>query len=329
MDYLTDLIQEFTENKDFQLYYKIQELLNKSQHIFIYENLPENLKAPQIEHILQTKGNCLFYKKGEQLKVSPVGYKHTPWFNREDELTKNVTPFNQTQEYTLLKNAYIMKNDHLETGLLPYIYKYAEFCMEIDITFRNIIDYERAPFVITAGDDSDKKSAELFLQKLTSGEKAIITSDTELGDGTSVNNVSNSNSNIIQLIELNQYKKSEFFDLIGININENMKRSYISDNDTANNNTSSLNMIQTMLFEREEALEEINKMFNTNISVSVNPEFQGGDNEDNNETRESETNQSQDSSNGGANETTDSKSNENDNSDKESDNRKGDKDEWK
>ena len=86
---------------------------------------------------------------------------------------------------------------------------------------------------------------------------------------------------IIQLIELQQYLKASWFNEIGLNTNFNMKREYLSAEEIAANTDVLLPLVDDMLECRQKALEKINAMFGTNISVTKNSSWD-------NKSRESE-----------------------------------------
>ena len=75
---------------------------------------------------------------------------------------------------------------------------------------------------------------------------------------------------LIPLIEYHQYTKASFLNDIGLNANYNMKREAINSNESNLNDDMLRPFIDDMLKMREEAIEEINKKYDLNISVSFN-----------------------------------------------------------
>jgi hypothetical protein len=77
-------------------------------------------------------------------------------------------------------------------------------------------------------------------------------------------------STITDLIEYHQYLKASLYNELGLNANYNMKRESINSNESQLNDDMLHPLIDDMLARRREALEEVNKMFGTNISVEFN-----------------------------------------------------------
>ena len=75
---------------------------------------------------------------------------------------------------------------------------------------------------------------------------------------------------LTDLIEERQYVKASFFNELGLNSNYNMKRESINSNESQLNDDMLHPLIDTMLAMRKEALEEVNAMFGTNITVEFN-----------------------------------------------------------
>jgi hypothetical protein len=92
------------------------------------------------------------------------------------------------------------------------------------------------------------------------------------------------------LIEAHQYILAQFFNEIGIGGNWNMKRERINTAETELM-TDSLDInIQSMLKAREQAVEQINELFNLNLSVKLNPQIyvEDQDEEENNANTDQE-----------------------------------------
>lgn len=74
---------------------------------------------------------------------------------------------------------------------------------------------------------------------------------------------------ITQLIELIQYYKASMYNELGLNANYNMKRERLNLGEVSMNVDVLLPYVDNMLKERQNAVEKINEMFDTEISVKL------------------------------------------------------------
>lgn len=74
---------------------------------------------------------------------------------------------------------------------------------------------------------------------------------------------------ITQLIELIQYYKASMYNELGLNANYNMKRERLNLGEVSMNVDVLLPYVDNMLKERQNAVEKINAMFDTEISVKL------------------------------------------------------------
>ena len=96
-------------------------------------------------------------------------------------------------------------------------------------------------------------------------------------DESLVDNVKNltektNNTNIMDCLDLRNELLRSFFAEIGIQTNKDKKERMIESEVNSNQQMLLFN-ISDMLSERQQACEEINNMFGTNISVSLSKEF--------------------------------------------------------
>ena len=85
---------------------------------------------------------------------------------------------------------------------------------------------------------------------------------------------STSTNILTDLIELRNYYEAEFYKEIGLNQTNNMKRESLNDDEIAANEDTLKPLIDDMLEQRQIAIDEVNKMFGTNIKVSLNSSWE-------------------------------------------------------
>ena len=126
-----------------------------------------------------------------------------------------------------------------------------------------------------------KASAELYIKRIEEGKLSVL-AENRLLDGVKVQPVrSGTASNITNLIEMQQYLKASLYNELGLNANYNMKREAINSNESQLNDDMLTPLIDDMLRERQQAIEKVNAMFGTSITVEFNSAWE--DNEDEHE----------------------------------------------
>lgn len=247
---------------------EISYMLNRTQSMFHYENLPSTIPALELELILQTKGNAFITKHNDKLYAfnGNAGGELDEYSRAKFFIVTN-TALNLSKSYEIGIEGILMKNDSLELGLLPLFSKYSILLVENRISMRQAIINARVLSIIAAPDDRTKASADLFLKKLVDGELAAI-AETPFFEGIKSHNISaGTNRTISQLIESEQYLKASLFNEIGLDANYNMKRESISSNEAELNDDFLLPLVDDFINCRRQALKEINEMFDTDITV--------------------------------------------------------------
>ena len=127
---------------------------------------------------------------------------------------------------------------------------------------------------MSSTDDNTTKSAEKYLKDIEDGKLGIIADDGFV-DSIKAQPLAVNERILTALIEYQQYVKSSWFNELGLNSNFNgMKKEAISDSEQAMNEDVLKPLIDTMLECRQKACEEINAMFDLNISVSLNSSWE-------------------------------------------------------
>ena len=247
---------------------EISYMLNRTQSMFHYENLPSTIPALELELILQTKGNAFVTKhNGNLYAFSGNAGGELDVFYHPSIFTVANPALNISKNYKIGVEGVLIKNDSLELGLLPLFSKYSVLLIENKISMRQAIINARILSIISAPDDRTKASADLFLKKIVDGELAAI-AETPFFEGIKAYNISaGSNRNITQLIESEQYLKASLFNEIGLDANYNMKRESISNSEAELNDDFLLPLVDDFINCRRQALKEINEMFDTDITI--------------------------------------------------------------
>ena len=267
---------DFLENnKKNDAKYKLGEshvlyMLNRTQVMFDYQELPETVPARNLEIILQLNGNCFWKKVHDKIYVFAGGLGGEPDVYYEPTIYTIANPaLNYSDTCKIDDDGVLMRNDSYGIGLLPMFKKYASLLTENEITMRVCDITTRMAFLLSAADDRTKASAEQFLDRILDGKLGVV-SDNAFLESLKVNPTTTNNAiRLTDLIEYQQYLKAAWFNDLGINANYNMKRESISPDEAQLNDDALLPLVDDMLECRKMGVERVNEMFGTDIKVSL------------------------------------------------------------
>lgn len=251
--------------------------LARLQSMFKYDGLPDTIPQKWLEHYLLVNGSCVFIKDGDDLIVTTGGMGGLPdrYYIPTQYIVANPYVKPETRKtYTIGEDCVLIRNDTYSQGLLPLLIRYCSQLVENDVTM-NVADIlARAMITMSATDSQTKESIEKWLCDLRKGKiSAIGELPSMVGNQDRSLNITPFQqvaSIITDLIEYHQYLKAGLYNEIGLNANYNMKRESINSNESQLNDDMLHPLIDDMLARRREALEEVNSMFGTNITVDFN-----------------------------------------------------------
>lgn len=256
-------------NKDRFLDNFIDDMLIKVNQMFHYENLPESVPKRILEKMLCEGGYCIFTKHNDKYVIlqGGLGGELNEYYEYTECIVAN--PYLKLDKtFKLGEDCVLIRNDSRMKGLIPILSKYAVLCGDSEISINVLTNVLRTQFLISAGDNKTKESADAFIKKLTDGEFTSIAENTFL-DGVKVHNIQGSANYIQQFVELNQYLKASAYNEIGLDANYNMKRERLTVNEVELNTSILIPLADDMLEQRRNAIEEINKKYGLNISVEL------------------------------------------------------------
>lgn len=266
-----------TTNKTENVQNIIDGFLNKTLTMFLYSNLPDSLPIEELEKILQLNGTGFVTKIDGELVVlkGNYNYEKVDIYNRPTEINcylpdrKQYKTFSisDRKQYTTLSisDGVIIKNDYLERGLLPIFQKWGYLINESEITLAIANRYKRMVKTFIANDDPTVESVRSYLSKVENGESSVITSQL-LWDSIKIDNDTQSNT-LHELIEYDNYIKSELFKEIGLYSNDNMKKERLITSEVETGLNALYPLVDNMLNCRKQAVEKINEKYDTNITV--------------------------------------------------------------
>lgn len=261
-------------DKDNSINTHIAYMLNRTQKMFTWSNLPESIPERILELYLQTNGNVCFYRPNDgndSIYVFTGGLGGEPDVYYRPTLYTIANPaLNLSKSLKIDVECVVMPNDSLFLGLLPMFSRYASLLSENELSINLAIINTRIISLITASDDRGYQTATEYLKDIEAGKPGII-SDNPFLESIKVQPYAqnSSNSTLTNLIEAEQYIKASWYNEIGLNANYNMKRESLNMIESQMNYDALLPLVDDMLSCRQQAAERVNNMFGLNISVNV------------------------------------------------------------
>ena len=125
--------------------------------------------------------------------------------------------------------------------------------------------------MLGADDEPTRISAEAAVQAMYDGKPYMVAQKSLVSDLASFPMTqTTANKDIVQLIEARQYIYSHFYESLGLQTHDNMKKERLITEEINDNEELSALNIDDIIDTVQQGLERVNAMFGTNISVSLN-----------------------------------------------------------
>lgn len=262
-------------------------MLSRTQAMFKWSGLPETIPEKYLEQYIQTNGfACITRADDGELYAffGGLGGESDTYYNPTICVVAN-PHLNFNKECHIDEDCVIIRNDPYYYGLIPLLRRYGSQLAENDLSMWMSTINTRIQTILAASDDDTEEAAEKFLDDLIKGNVGAITEngfyDEDL-KGIPINQSSKTGA-LGDLVEFHQYLKASEYNELGLNANYNMKREALNSAESSINDDILFPLVDIMLKMRQEGAEKMNKMFGTNVSVTLASSW-----EDNKEEEEAE-----------------------------------------
>lgn len=256
-------------DKEKSLFDFFEQTLNKSLRMFTYVDLP----VPEIEFEkqLQENGYTVVFKYQDKIYCnsgSLSGQEKSP-YNQPTEAIITIPALNLSKTFNLETEAVLVKNDFLQIGLKPLILSKGTQIIENRLTMylKNVLS--RAPFTITANSDKSILSAQAFINKLTSGDLAVIAEDSFLKDVNVDSLTQTGQANMQDLINYQTYLYGQLYSELGLPGLTHEKQERMLTSEIESQQAAIRPLVDNMLECRKKGIEQMNKLFNGNAQVEL------------------------------------------------------------
>ena len=246
----------------------IRYMLARTLQMFEYNGLPETIPQKELERILQVRGYAFVTEYDGEIYAFTGSLGGKPGvYGEPTEIVIANPALNFNKTLNLKTDGVLINNDDMQQGLIPLISKYATILNENEITMILSTINKRVNNLISVSDSNTADSARKYLDGLEAGNIGYIM-ENRLYESLKAKSISETSSTrLIDLIELQQYIKASLYNELGLNSNFNMKRERLIKKEVEINSDSIYPLVDNMLRCRQEAVEKINAMFGTSITV--------------------------------------------------------------
>lgn len=271
---------DFTDKENAVFLHNVN-ILNRTQQMFRYDGLPSTITKRNLELLLQINGYAGIAEVEGELYAfyGGLGGEPDPYY-MPTVLTVANPALGFNKNLKIDEDCVIIPNDSLYIGLTPLLTKYNTMVTEAELSLQIALVNSRITSLISAGDDATAESARTFIKQVFDGKLGVI-AENQFLDGLKSQpyNTAAGNQNVISVIEAIQYNRATLWNELGLSANFNMKREALNSAESAINNDILLPLVDDMLENRKIALEKVNQMFGTNISVRLSSSWEDNEQE--------------------------------------------------
>ena len=250
-------------------------------NIFVYDGLPESIDENFLEMYLNFNGTVGWTKVNNELVILEGGRSGQVklYGLGEEYLGTNNDPEIGTVKFKVGVEGIVGYNNStmspdFDFQFIPYI------LTEIEKSLLFNIRYARLAPVFEASDSKDKDAIEKLLNDIDDGKMVNVISENILqeleGGGTKTFNLTD-----VKEIDKLQYLLKAYEDIMriyhtkyGLSDHGSSKLAQQTVDEVNGSTSSSFTLALNMLYYRRKMIEEVNAMFNTNISVKFSPAWE-------------------------------------------------------
>lgn len=246
-------------------YYRLM-LIARS--VFQWDNLPNNINEKWIERYLFLQGECMFFKDKEKgfMVTGCTESGGVNYYNEPVQLMPVATNYTG-KAYTNYEDCVMIQNNDLRLPTAPTIELYAWRLAELTRTADININAQKTPVTIVTSDKQRASMQQIY--KKWNGLEPFILIDKTL-DPDLLRVLKTDAPIVFDKLQIQKHEIwNECMTFLGVNnANMNKRERLVADEVSANNEQIAISAA-VQLKAREHAAKEINRIFGTDIKVSL------------------------------------------------------------
>ena len=250
-----------------------------------FSGLPESVNGTFLKYCLFCNGKSVFFETDDGRLLALNGnYSGDPdvYYIPQKVIVTNPT----------LKKSYLMERDVecvvvycTETdvynqisefgGLYTLLCRTATMLADSDLSINVAQKNKRLINVLAAEDQKTKDAIDVVVKKQYEGEPYAVVMKSLIDNVQSVPIAEkSSNNDIMQLIESHQYILSHFYESLGLQTHDQMKKERLITAEINDNDSIAKLNIDNILYTIQSGLDKVNEKYGTSITVQLNPILQ-------------------------------------------------------
>ncbi len=241
--------------------------LNKTLTMFLYQGLPDSLPYEELEKILQTDGKAWISEYNDKLIAFKINLIYDDVDVYGNALKGNIYLADKKEwKKVKIKDGVLIKNDFLGLGLKHIFSKYGYLINESTLTLSIANIWKRTEKVFNANDDGTAESVKNYIKQVEEGKTVPIVSSL-LYDSLNVASPQASSTSLHDLIEYDNYIKSQFYNEIGLYYNSNMKKERLITSEVETGLNANYPLVDNMFNSRKQGIKKLNKKYNLDVEI--------------------------------------------------------------
>ena len=261
-------------------------ILRLLYRVILFEGIPETVNETFFKLILYTQGKICFLDgniidEGKKLLALNCARADTPdvyyiprkvlVVNPRLKKSYNITPGEQC-EIIYLSEADKYNLTDINGGLYELISRTSTMLADNDISINIAQKNTRLVNLVSGDTQNTVDSIKAVIASMYEGDPTIVVKSSLIDKLQGVPIIQNNNSsNILELIEANQYILAHFLEQIGICVHDQIKRERVITGELNDNLSFAFLSIDDILESIQEGLQRVNAMFGTKITARLNP----------------------------------------------------------
>lgn len=285
LDFIFKTPRKLAFTKLYRFYFDF--ILRLLYRVILFEGIPETVSETFMKLILYTQGKVCFLEgsligeEASKLLALNCTRADTPdvyyiprkvlVVNPRLKQSYNLTP-GEKCEVVYLSEADKYNLSEINGGLYSLIERTAVMLADNDISINTGQKNTRLVNLVGADTQNTVDSIRAAICSMYEGEPTIVVKSSLIDKLQGVPIIqSQTNHNLIELIEVQQYILSHFYEQIGICTHDQMKRERLVTAEINDNLDLAFLNVDDILASLQEGLQRVNDMFGTNISAKLNP----------------------------------------------------------
>lgn len=249
--------------------------------LLIFDNMPETINPTFFKYCIYCLGKVVVFKDetGDLLALNgAMSNEPDVYYIPENVILSNprlIKSYNLRRDKECVV-IYCTESDKYNFryygGLHRLLTKTATMLADNDLSINVAQKNTRLLNIISADDQNTKNSVDVVFKKMYDGDPYVVVQTNLVSDLKSIPITNTGNPQyIVQLVELHQYILSHFYEALGIQTHDNMKKERLITAEVEEDPTLVRMNIENIFKTVSEGISKVNAMFGTEIVCRLNP----------------------------------------------------------